>query len=146
MKCAVFFILIGSISSQATETTDTHARAILPLVETTIRNLDAERQQFQSQKLSMSELSMLSHREITRFEAEALGALARVTGNAKDGTTLYQKDVMIQDLKSYFADYRAGKLTLQNLIRKMIHEHTTVNEFVQDPELGYSSFSGFKDK
>jgi hypothetical protein len=146
MKCAVLFVLIGSICSQAAETTDTHARAILPLVEATIRNLDTERQQFQNQKLSMTELSLLSHREITRFEAEALGALAKVTGSANEGTTLYHKDAMIQDLKSYFADYRAGKLSLQNLIRKMIHEHTTVNEFVQDPELGYSSFIGFKSK
>ena len=146
MKCAVLFFLIGSMTSQAAELADTHARTILPLVEATIRNLDAERQQFQSQKLSSTELSVLSHREITRFEAEALGALAQMTGNASDGTVIFQKDKMIQDLKSYFSDYQAGKMSLQSLIRKMIHEHTTVTEFVQDPELGYSSFNGFQAK
>lgn len=115
-------------------------------MEKTIQILDSDRQQFQQHRLSGTELAMLSHREISRFEARALEALEAGAGGADQARHVFQTDAMMRDLRGWFDEYRSGKITLQVLIRKMVHEHSTVTAFLEDPDLGYHAFTGFSGK
>ena len=149
MKCVSLLLLAGgwiSMECWASVSRDPPATVLLSLMEKTIQKLDSDRQLFQNRHLSERELAMLTHRELARFESGAIDALSPLAGGVAGAERVLQNDVIARDLKGWFDQYRSGKMTLQVLIRKMVHEHATATAFVEDPDLGYSAFSGFEAK
>ncbi len=122
---------------------DLIAQSLVPLLEQTVQNLDRHRIRHLNGGLSATELSVLAAGERARFEASALRLFKENHIDGKRTLEEFRKDPVVRDVRNSFRLFSERKISLEALMRAMIHERFTVEAFLNDPELGYGAFRGF---
>lgn|GEM_PF-5419161 len=119
------------------------AESLVPLLERTVEALDRHRRRHLQGELSAIELSMVTLSERTRFENSALKLFRENHIDGRRTLIEFGRDPIMRDVRDAFQAYGNRKISLEALIKRLIHERVTVEAFLSDPELGYSSFKGF---
>ncbi len=125
---------------------DLIAQSLVPLLEQTVQNLDRHRHRHFNGGLSAVELSALTAGESARFESAALRIFRGTFIDGRKTIAEFQRDPVIRDVRSSFRAYSNRKISLEALMRALIHERFAVDAFLNDPELGYAAFHGFYRK
>jgi hypothetical protein len=146
----IFMVLLQILLSlffgrvQATQLdSDLIAQSLIPLLEQTVQNLDRHRLRHLNGGLSATELSVLTAGERIKFESSAFRIFKENHIDGRRTLAEYRKDPIVKDVRNSFRLYSERKISLEALMRTIIHERFTVDSFLNDPELGYDAFHGF---
>jgi hypothetical protein len=139
----VLMAFLSPLAHSASADSEAVAQSLLPLLEQTVSSLDRNRLRHLSGELSSFEVSVLTAGERARFESSALRIFREHHIDSKKTLAEFHRDPLMRDVREAFRSYSARKISLEALMRSLIHERVTVEAFLNDPELGYSSFRGF---
>ncbi|MBU6154325.1 MAG: hypothetical protein KGP28_08500 [Bdellovibrionales bacterium] len=139
----LFLILFSPLAHSLSSDSELVAESLVPLLEQTVQNLDRHRHRHLNGGLSAIELSSLTAGERARFESVALQVFKEHHIDGRRTLEEFQRDPLVRDVREAFRSYSGKKISLESLMRSLIHEKITVEAFLNDPELGYRSFRGF---
>ena len=143
IRLQVLMAFLSPFAHSASLDSEEVAQALLPLLEQTVSNLDRNRLRHLKGELSSFEISVLTAGERARFETSALRVFREHHIDGKKTLAEFHKDPLMRDVREVFRSYSSRKISLEALMRSLIHERVTVEAFLNDPDLGYGSFQGF---